>query len=331
MMPIVRSLPFFALATVMFALLGACVSALLARLGRAQLVRWDPKVRHRALMLLLALPLATGLLMLAVTTAPSWLALWMLQLDHCTVHDDTHAHLCFVHLPNASVYPPVAAILLGFGAWSFARALSFLLRLVRTLRVLRGLATTGEVDAARGAIIIDAEQPVCIAAGLVQPRVLVSRGLLSELEADAQQVVFAHERAHVVRRDAFSSTLGRVLAVLHFPWVADWLVRELDIAAEQACDEEAARAVGDRLSVASAIVQVQRMLRSHPVRAASPVALSLVQHGVERRVASLLDPAPARTSLRGPIAVVAVAAATLLALSGELHHLTEFLLSSLMQ
>jgi beta-lactamase regulating signal transducer with metallopeptidase domain len=157
----------------------------------------------------------------------------------------------------------------------------------------------------------------------------VSRSLLSELEGDAQAVVFAHEHAHVARRDALYSTLGRVLAAFHFSWIARWLVRELDIAAEQVCDEEAARAVGDRLSVASTIVRVQRMVRGYAVTSASPVAVSLVLHAVERRVASLLEAAPARTSLRGPIAVVAVVTTTLLALSAELHHVAEFLLSGL--
>lgn len=329
MTPLLRSVPFFALATMMFVLAGAGIAALLSYVGRTRLVRWDPRARHTVLLVLLALPLGLGLAMLVATTAPSWLSTWLPQLDHCMSHDDAHAHLCFVHLPSVHVHPLVAAGLLALTGWSLLRALLFVVKLVRALRVLRSLARTGECDEGLGATVIDSAQPVCMAAGILRPRVLVSRGLLGQLDDEGQQVVLAHERAHVERRDALYATLGRGLAEFHFSWVAAWLVRELDIAAEQACDDEAALVVNDRLSVASAIVQVQRMVQGHHMGATSPLTVSLVQHAVERRVEALFDSPPARMSLRVPMVLASLAVIMLFALSGEVHHITEFLLSGL--
>jgi beta-lactamase regulating signal transducer with metallopeptidase domain len=260
---------------------------------------------------------------------PSLLALVFPSVDHCLAHDDDHVHLCFVHLPQVDLHPAVAAGLLVLFALAIARAAASYAKLTRALGVWNVLARTGQQDAARDATIIEIAEPICVAAGIVRPRILVSRGLLEELDPEAQRVVLAHERAHVLRRDALSAALVRLLSQFHLSAVADWLVRESDVAAEQACDENAAEAVGDRLRVASVILQVQRMVQGHQRMPSAPAAVALVQHAVERRVTSLLEDAPPPTSLSVPSRLLALGATLLLACAGELHHITEFLLSRL--
>ena len=140
-------------------------------------------------------------------------------------------------------------------------------------------------------------------------------------------MVLAHERAHVRRRDALVGSVVRALAVVHLPWVGRWLVQELEVAAEQACDEEAARFVTDRVTVAAAILTVERAAQHAATRALAPVAVAFGARAVERRVEALLvEPEPPR-SLR-PLAIsIGVGLVSVLVFADELHHLTESVLS----
>jgi len=101
-----------------------------------------------------------------------------------------------------------------------------------------------------------------------------------------------------------------------------WRAR-FDIAAEQACDEEAARAVDDRVAVASAILAVEAGRAGTPPPISSRRSRSPSDSARrEARRGTPGDPVPPRSLLA--ITAVAVAVAiVLLAQSGELHHLIE--------
>lgn len=327
MSPVVLSAQLFTLGCVAFLATGTLVSAALVRAVRARLSCWEPRSRHRVLVLLAALPVLTASVLLLSATLPSLAALIVPALDHCAVHDDGHAHLCFIHLPERGIH---AALLLGlvFVVSYFAlRAGLAAARVVRAVKVLDVLARTGEARHDLGVTVIETSHPVCLAGGLFRPRVLMSRGLLDSLSDDERTVVLAHERAHVRRRDALVAGIVRALAVFHLPAVARWLVSELEVAAEQACDEEAAECVGNRVAVASTILTVERAAQDASTNQLGLVAVSFGQRGVARRVEPLLaEPAPPR-SLRAPAAWVGVATVGVLVLADELHHLTESLLS----
>jgi beta-lactamase regulating signal transducer with metallopeptidase domain len=199
--------------------------------------------------------------------------------------------------------------------------------MARAVRVLHVLAASGQTRSDLGATVLETSQPLCVAAGLLRPRILVSRGLLDSLSTEERAVVLTHERAHVRRRDALFAGLVRMLAALHLPVVARWLVGELDVAAEQACDEEAGELVGDRIAVASAILTVERALQSASAAPLAPIAVAFGRCAVERRVEALLCEPERPRSLRPILAWLGGAAIVVLASAAELHHVTESLLS----
>ncbi|GGV20629.1 membrane protein [Streptomyces filipinensis] len=122
-------------------------------------------------------------------------------------------------------------------------------------------------------------------------RIVVSSALLAGLAPAERRALFAHERAHLTARH------HRHLLAAHLAARANPFLRPLRTAvvytAERWADEEAARAVGDRRTVARAIGRAALMLAGTP----APTLAALAATGpVPRRVAALLAPAPvART------------------------------------
>ncbi len=122
-------------------------------------------------------------------------------------------------------------------------------------------------------------------------RIVVTTALLDGLAPAERRALFAHERAHLTARH------HRHLLAAHLAARANPFLRPLRTAvvytAERWADEEAARAVGDRRTVARAIGKAALLSPRIPV----PTVAALAATGpVPRRVAALLAPAPvART------------------------------------
>ncbi|MFF4750943.1 M56 family metallopeptidase [Streptomyces sp. NPDC002514] len=122
-------------------------------------------------------------------------------------------------------------------------------------------------------------------------RVVVTTALLDGLSSAERRALFAHERAHLAARH------HRHLLAVHLAARANPFLRPLRTAvvytAERWADEEAARAVGDRRTVARAIGKAALLSRATP---AATLAALAAAGPVPRRVAALLAPAPtART------------------------------------
>jgi Zn-dependent protease with chaperone function len=317
----------FVLAGVVFLALGALLAAVSVRLFGARLSRWEPSTRHRALMLLAALPALSAVVLLFVASLPSLLALLVPGLDHCSSHQDRHAHLCFVHLPRVGIHTGLLVGLVFLASYALLRGGLAVSSAVRALRVVATLARTGEHRSDLGITIVETRQPVCFAAGLLRPRVLLSRGLFESLSGEQRAVILAHERAHVMRRDALLASVAQALAAFHLPGIGRWLVAELEVAAEQACDEEAARCVSDRVAVAAAILAFERAAQGLAAHDLGVVSAGFGARAVERRVEALLGDPPQRQSLRPVVIALSAAAAGLLLLANQLHHLTESVLS----
>ncbi|GLF98742.1 M56 family metallopeptidase [Streptomyces yaizuensis] len=122
-------------------------------------------------------------------------------------------------------------------------------------------------------------------------RVVVSTGLLAALGPAERRAVFAHERAHLTGRH------HRFLLVVQVAARANPFLRPLRTAvtytAERWADEEAARAVGSRRTVARAIGRSALVSRGAPVATLAGFAGFAAAGPVPRRVAALLRPAPA--------------------------------------
>jgi beta-lactamase regulating signal transducer with metallopeptidase domain len=106
------------------------------------------------------------------------------------------------------------------------------------------------------------------ACGVLRPAVVVPAGFASELSPDQTRAVLAHELAHVRRHDYGVNLAQRVLeAVFFFHPGVHWLSRVAREEREHCCDELAAAAVGDRRTVAGALLALEEAVgtRSLPL------------------------------------------------------------------
>lgn len=288
--------------------------------GRLQ--RTAPARRGRIALALAVAPTALPTLVVLLTLLPGLAALVGLGSDHCTRHAD-HPHLCLVH-PMAVGTPALLAAgvvvlaVLGVGAIRRLRALRSAARSVAWMRRVPGRPLEPGVRE------IASELPFSVTAGFWRPDVLVSTALTSTLTARQLEAVVAHERTHRRRRDPLRrSVAGLLSAPLPGP-VRREVLATLDLASEQLCDEEAARAVGDRLLVAEALLAVARL--SGSARTAAPAPLTGFADGaVEARVRGLLGP-PRPVSGRGVLGWAAVFALLAWVGADAVHHTVEHLL-----
>ncbi len=198
----------------------------------------------------------------------------------------------------------LVAALLGaaLGMTALGRASKALLQSRRYLRLWKGVARQCPPSPlADGADVwmVDANSPLLALAGVVQPRVLISRGLMEALDAEQLAVALRHEDAHRQSRD----NLKR-LALLWAPEILPGcrafgaLERAWARVTEWAADERAAE--GDarrRLALAEALVRVVRLGSAAQRTGALATTLLEDPRDLEARVARLLEP-PA-LALRG--------------------------------
>ncbi|MER5793969.1 M56 family metallopeptidase [Streptomyces sp. NPDC001980] len=122
-------------------------------------------------------------------------------------------------------------------------------------------------------------------------RIVVTTALLDGLAPGERRALFAHERAHLAARH------HRHLLAVHLAARANPFLRPLRTAvrctAERWADEEAARTVGDRRTVARAIGKAALLSAGTPAPTLAAVAAT---GPVPRRVAALLGPAPVARS-----------------------------------
>lgn len=199
-----------------------------------------------------------------------------------------------------------AAAFLGAGV---VRMIAFELRWRRTVRC--------HDDAVGGVAIVDVECPVAFSVPGREGTVVVSSGLLAMLAPEEQAALFAHEHCHLDRRHhRYLRAAGLAAAVVP---VLGRLARNVRFATEREADEAAARAVGDRRTVARAIAAAA---------IGTPVgrhAMALGDHAVAERVEELLYPRkpawfPADAVLGGLLASSIVLSSSTL----QLHHLLSF-------
>jgi hypothetical protein len=169
---------------------------------------------------------------------------------------------------------------------AIARSATFL-RLCR--RSVSGTSVPGEVASVW---VVEKPAPLVVAqAGVIRPRLIVSKEILNLLSPAQLELALLHERAHRVSHD----NLKRLLVILApdlLPFVNPWRAIERNRAkfAEWAADDEAAGGhIGRALSLAATLVTVARA-GSWPEPA--PLLTSFVDRGgadLEARVDRLLD------------------------------------------
>jgi MFS family permease len=327
-----------AIAEVQMILLAICAAGVLAGLGLSPpaslLVRrlrsWAPASRHRALALVAVAPAAHAFAFVVAALLPSLLSLVDPAFDHCRTHDDGHAHMCLIHLPQSAA-GGVGWLLASLPiAWLAAGCADDLWAIWQARSTVRRLHATCRQSPLGSFLELPVEYPLCASVGLWNPVVVVSSGLSNTVRADVLEAAIEHERAHVRRRDTLIRLVARAATLLYWPSVRRRILAALELAAEQACDEEAAETAGDRLKIAESILAVERVLSCNPAPAAGPLASSFAAVAAVQRVESLVaDRLPRRSTIAFVLAICAGAVALLL-FSPHVHHATESLLSSLL-
>jgi Zn-dependent protease with chaperone function len=321
MNPLLRLAVLTTAAGILFAGAAALAMAMGYSRLRSVLARASPARRAAWLLAAVAAPGTAATVLVTACFLPSLAALTGFGVDHCPAHGSHHAHLCFVHLP-AQPLGTGGLLLVGTAAAVLA---AMTLRLgiaqARAWRSVRALLRASSEDE------IQAAGPLAVTVGLWRPRVVVTSELRSLLTPDAIQVVVEHERAHARRRDPLRMTIAAVLALAHLPHVRRAILRDLTLACEEACDEDAAsRLCGDRLRVAETLVAVEK-LASHASWAPAAFGGGNVTARVESLLATLL-PERASSGARSVLGIIAAAGA-IAALAPIIHHVTETLLGFL--
>ena len=163
--------------------------------------------------------------------------------------------------------------------------------------------------------ILETDQPIAYAAPGKPGCVVVSRGLLRELDSNERRVLFAHERAHLAQNHHRYLLVG-ALAHAVVP-VLGGLVHQLELATERCADEVAVASVGgDREAVAVTIG------RAALATAAFGGTVGAFGGGsIPARVEALLGE-PDRSLVTGLFFLAAaVALAAVMASSMQMHHL----------
>lgn len=307
-------------------LFGGVASAVVAAAyprARARLAGLAPTTRAQRVLTWAALPWVVSAVLLALCFLPSVWSVLGVAVDHCPLHDDGHIHLCVEHAPHHPVTMVEWLLLAAGGLAVGVVALRVLRAQLATWRAVTALVRGTGLEREGG--LVASSAPLSVTAGLLRPLVLVSTGLRSRLSPDQLRAVLAHERAHARRRDPMRLLAVALLGAAHGPSTRRHLVADLALACEEAADEEAALAVGDRTLVAESILAVERLLGAEPL----PMGLALGMAGcaAEARVLALLrDPMPPSPTGRSWKVVWAAVAAGAVAAAFEIHHLTESLL-----
>ena len=267
----------FFLAQIVF----AAVVAMLANRALARAERMPARAGARLLLGLRLLPATAAAFVVAALCAPSYL--WLEP-------EATAEQVGWLCVGAATL----GAVVCAAGLGRAGRAA------VRSSRYLRTCQSAVESDA-----------PVLMLAGVLRPRLVVSRGIRQALSAEQLEAALRHERAHGVARD----NLKRLLMLLApEPLPGFGALRRLEQGwsrmAEWAADDWAAEGSAERgLALASALLAVARMAGPRP---ALPLATPLLadRDGLAERVERLLgEPAPSEPGRH----TVAVAAATVTA------------------
>lgn len=226
---------------------------------------------------------------------------------------------------SAALAMCLAAAMRAMRAWSRAAA--------RVTMWMQSAQPLGLMRGAMPAYVVDADAPVMALAGVLRPRLLVSRSLVHAFTHEELAASLAHEVEH---RRSWDNLKRLVMCgapdALRIVPAGRFIEQRWALAAEHAADRmDGDDSAAARCALASALVKVAR-LRSLQPTAGEPISTLIGGGEIASRVERLLDDTPAveRSRRWWPAAVaVMVAAASMAASYGPIlravHAVTEML------
>jgi len=218
--------------------LGSFLSALIYPALRRLLMPCDASLRSLACLILGLIPPAASLLVLVLVMHPDWANL--LVPEHCHQgHCDSHAPLFLVSsLGGMSLVATSVMVLCLLLVFCLRNLRSGQTRITALFRMV-SRKTTPRYE------VIESPGLLAWCCGLVQPRVLVSRGLLERLTPTQLEVVLVHEEEHVRRRDNLRHTVLHWATVFWPAGIRQQIRAEVALDAEESCDSAACRSAKD--------------------------------------------------------------------------------------
>jgi hypothetical protein len=155
-------------------------------------------------------------------------------------------------------------------------------------------------------VLLSDESDMPCAIGIRRPAVLLPGSLMDHLTPEQIRVVLAHELAHVRRHD-YAVNLGQrvIEALLWFHPAVHWLSRVARDEREHCCDELAAEFVGDRRTVAGALLALEETRAPKGIHSLLPAAGG---GSLLRRIERLLTGMPGARLRRVPMAAMVLLA-----------------------
>lgn len=260
--------------------------------------RIAPRSAARWLLALRLVPLACSLFVVAALCVPSYL--WLEP-------EATAEEAGFACLASALLGLAVWGVSIARGVRAAARSLRYIDRCQRA-----GFRTQLEGDPSP-VWVMEGRTGFLMLAGIVRPRLFISRKVMTALSAEQLAAAVRHESAHRVSRDNLKRLL-MLLAPGVFPFFRGFESLEGHWArfTEWAADDRAVDGDCRRsLSLAAALVRVARL---RPASYPSPVIASLLNEGrdLAARVDRLLRAAPASENPARGTPVAAASAALVL-------------------
>jgi Zn-dependent protease with chaperone function len=180
---------------------------------------------------------------------------------------------------------------------------------------LRSLSARAGVRRAPSIAVLPHGQVGAFTTGGRRPKILISHGVLEELDDDEIDAVLAHELAHIGARDVQVVTAAGFLRDL-VAWnpIAHIAFRRLTANRELEADRRAAEITGNPLAVASGLVKMCKEMRTGTLLGRSAVAFLRPRARVKKRVSALLALADGGWAVAGPSAAAPYALAALVAI-----------------
>lgn len=207
-----------------------------------------------------------------------------------------------------------AAVLFAWGAAALVRSCSRLISRALTARAAGShwSRTSGDHElwldgrTLRFRLLPNVE-PLAFTAGLLRPRIYVSRGVFTELSGDERSAVLRHERAHAAARDPLRCLLAAVVFETVLLPGGAWLARRYSSLREVRADVAAARAPGGGAALLAALTKV--------VPTAPPGACGITQATLDGIVLLRTGGGPGKVNL---LAIAMAGALVLLALTATI-------------
>lgn len=226
-------------------LVGSFLSAIVYPLVSQRIQACGPSLRSFFRLFYAGLAPVAALAALVLVTQPTLAGLIIPAHCHgsnCGTHTPVYAMDSLLLIGLAGLSSLVVLVLLGVLFWAIHQG-------QRRLRLLRAFARSS----GKGYSTLDSEDVLVCCVGLWRSQILVSRGLLEQLDSDELEVVLAHERAHALRLDNMRAFLLGWLVVFWPASLAERVRWDSRADAEQVCDSAAAKTALSPMHVAAVI------------------------------------------------------------------------------